>query len=100
MANALKLLPFLVILVALIMTSVSLARSLALEMTPNQSLIAGLKLEEESPSCWEFLRQLQPCAGEDILFFRLGQNYFSDACCLSIINTLGRECSNLTPWLL
>ncbi|OMO54869.1 egg cell-secreted protein 1.1-like protein [Corchorus capsularis] len=64
MANALKLLPFLIVLLALIMTSVSLARPLALEMTPKQSLIAGVKLDEESPSCWESLRQLQPCAGE------------------------------------
>ncbi|CAK7350277.1 unnamed protein product [Dovyalis caffra] len=33
------------------------------------TLMARLKLEGESPNCWDSLVQLQACSGEIILFF-------------------------------
>ncbi|OMO68125.1 hypothetical protein COLO4_29870 [Corchorus olitorius] len=95
MANiALKFLTVVVVALAMMASSVSLARRPLVSMeSPNKQsqLIGRLKLDEESPSCWEALMQLQACAGEVILFFLNGETYLGEACCESI-HTIGQQC--------
>ncbi|OMO54872.1 hypothetical protein CCACVL1_27509 [Corchorus capsularis] len=86
MANAFKFIP---IVLTVVVVAVAMASSVSL--ANKQSLIARLKLDEESPSCWEALMQLQACAGEVILFFLNGETYLGEACCESI-HTIGQQC--------
>ncbi|EOY16769.1 hypothetical protein QUC31_001195 [Theobroma cacao] len=88
MADTFKLFSCLTVLLALTMAALSQARPLD---TPKLSLVARLKLDEESPSCWESLIQLQACTGEVILFFLNGETYLGDACCHAI-HTIGQKC--------
>ncbi|XWS23537.1 hypothetical protein CRYUN_Cryun28dG0023400 [Craigia yunnanensis] len=88
MAITFKLFPFLTVLLALIVASVSQARLLD---TPKLSLVARLKMDAESPSCWESLIQIQACTGEVILFFLNGETYLGDSCCHAI-HTIGQQC--------
>ncbi|XP_021284074.1 egg cell-secreted protein 1.1 [Herrania umbratica] len=88
MAETFKLFSCLTVLLALTMAALSQARPLD---TPEPSLVARLKLDEESPSCWESLIQLQACTGEVILFFLNGETYLGDACCHAI-HTIGQKC--------
>ncbi|XP_022772368.1 egg cell-secreted protein 1.1 [Durio zibethinus] len=88
MANTFKLFSFLIVLLALIMATVNQARLLD---TPRPSLVVRLKMDAESPSCWESLIQIQACTGEVILFFLNGETYLGDSCCHAI-HTIGHQC--------
>ncbi|XVF37205.1 hypothetical protein REPUB_Repub19eG0126400 [Reevesia pubescens] len=88
MANIFKLFSFLTVLLALTMVSVCQARLLD---TPKPSLVARLKMDAESPSCWESLIQIQACTGEVILFFLNGETYLGESCCYAI-HTIGHQC--------
>ncbi|TXG53285.1 hypothetical protein EZV62_022454 [Acer yangbiense] len=58
---------------------------------PSSSLIARLKLDDESPNCWESLIQLQSCTGEIILFFLNGETYLGHGCCQAM-HTISHQC--------
>ncbi|XVF39061.1 hypothetical protein PTKIN_Ptkin01aG0005600 [Pterospermum kingtungense] len=89
MAITSKLFSFLTVLLALIiMASASQARLLD---NSKLSLVARLKLDAESPSCWESLIQIQACTGEVVLFFLNGETYLGDACCHAI-DTIAHQC--------
>ncbi|KAK8643148.1 hypothetical protein V6N13_012456 [Hibiscus sabdariffa] len=77
-----------VVLLALTMASSTHARPLA---TPKLALVARLKLDADSPSCWDSLTQIQSCTGEVIMFFLNGETYLSDACCHAI-HTISHQC--------
>ncbi|KAE8682218.1 Cellulose synthase 6 [Hibiscus syriacus] len=77
-----------VLLLALTMASSTHARPLA---TPKLTLEARLRLDADSPSCWESLTQIQSCTGEIILFFLNGETYLGDACCHAI-RTINHQC--------
>ncbi|KAK8691885.1 hypothetical protein V6N13_075380 [Hibiscus sabdariffa] len=85
MANTLILFPALTVLLALAMVH---ARPLG---SPEPTLEARLKLDADSPTCWESLTQIQSCAGEVILFFLNGETYLGDACCHAI-HTISHQC--------
>ncbi|KAL5846178.1 hypothetical protein ACOSQ3_009702 [Xanthoceras sorbifolium] len=55
------------------------------------SLVARLKLDDESSNCWDALVQLQACTGEIILFFFNGETYLGHGCC-SAISTISHQC--------
>ncbi|KAJ8762010.1 hypothetical protein K2173_006612 [Erythroxylum novogranatense] len=55
------------------------------------TLISRLKLDEQSPSCWDSLLQLQACTGEIILFFINGETHIGQKCC-EAIRTIGEHC--------
>ncbi|GMI90572.1 EGG CELL 1.1 [Hibiscus trionum] len=89
MANTFQLFSALAVLIlALSMASSSHARPLA---TPKLTLEARLKLDADSPTCWETLTQIQSCTGEVISFFLNGETYLSDACCHAI-HTISHQC--------
>ncbi|KAK3230132.1 hypothetical protein Dsin_002013 [Dipteronia sinensis] len=58
---------------------------------PSLSLIARLKLDDESPNCWQSLIQLQSCTGEIILFFLNGETYLGHGCCQAM-HTISHQC--------
>ncbi|KAK2659049.1 hypothetical protein Ddye_005582 [Dipteronia dyeriana] len=60
-------------------------------MHPKLSLVARLKLDDESPNCWDTLVQLQACSGEIILFFLNGETYLGHGCCHAI-STISQQC--------
>ncbi|KAE8684379.1 abscisic stress-ripening protein 1-like [Hibiscus syriacus] len=89
MANAFNLFSALaVLLLVLAMAFLTHARPLE---TPEPTLEARLKLDADSPSCWESLTQIQSCSGEVILFFLNGETYLGDACCHAI-HTISHQC--------
>ncbi|KAK4790867.1 hypothetical protein SAY86_031280 [Trapa natans] len=55
-------------------------------MGPRLDLAARLRLidDQEPPSCWESLFQIQSCTGEVILFFINGETYLGPKCCAAI----------------
>ncbi|KAK4756186.1 hypothetical protein SAY87_006313 [Trapa incisa] len=55
-------------------------------MGPKLDLPARLMLvdDQEPPSCWESLFQLQSCTGEVIMFFVNGETYLGPKCCAAI----------------
>ncbi|XVE88479.1 hypothetical protein DITRI_Ditri19aG0072700 [Diplodiscus trichospermus] len=55
------------------------------------SLVARLKVDEESSNCWDSLIQLQSCTGEIIVFFMNGEADLGDSCCKAI-RTICRQC--------
>ncbi|KAJ8762100.1 hypothetical protein K2173_007161 [Erythroxylum novogranatense] len=79
---------FLIVLCASTIDSMANARP-ALGLS--SSLVARLKLDDESPTCWESLIQLQACTGEIILFFLNGETYIGDSCCHAI-RTITQMC--------
>ncbi|GMI83199.1 EGG CELL 1.1 [Hibiscus trionum] len=81
MANTFILFSALTVLLALTTALPTHARPLG---TPKPTLEARLKLDADSPSCWESLTQIQSCTGEVILFFLNGETYLGDACCHAI----------------
>ena len=55
------------------------------------NLSARLKLDEESPNCWDSLFQLQACTGEIVLFFLNGEARLGHSCCQAL-STVGEHC--------
>ncbi|TXG53284.1 hypothetical protein EZV62_022453 [Acer yangbiense] len=89
MTNTSKLFLLITLFLALIMCgSVTNARPL---MHPKSSLVARLKLDDESSNCWDTLVQLQACSGEIILFFLNGETYLGHGCCHAI-STITQQC--------
>lgn len=72
------------LVVAWAMVGESTARELSESGSWRSSLVARLKLEEESSGCWESLMQIQSCTGEIISFFLNGETYLGPACCRAI----------------
>ncbi|KAJ9146114.1 hypothetical protein P3X46_028421 [Hevea brasiliensis] len=60
-------------------------------LSPDSSLLARLKLDEDSTSCWDSLIQIQACSGEMILFFLNGETYLGHSCC-NAIRTITKQC--------
>ncbi|KAK1554957.1 hypothetical protein Q3G72_019637 [Acer saccharum] len=89
MANTSRL--FLLTLLSALMImggSVTTARPF---MHPKSGLVTRLKLDDESPNCWDALVQLQTCTGEIILFFLNGETYLGHGCCRAI-STISQQC--------
>ncbi|XVF25368.1 hypothetical protein REPUB_Repub13aG0206800 [Reevesia pubescens] len=59
--------------------------------TTTNSLMARLKLDEESSNCWDSLVQLQSCTGELIMFFMNGETDLGHGCCQAI-RTISHQC--------
>lgn len=89
MADTSKLSTFLAIFLALNMASISQAR--VLDNPHKLSLVARLKMDASSPSCWESLVQIQACTGEVVMFFLNGETYLGEACCRAIDN-IAHQC--------
>ena len=53
--------------------------------------MARLKVDEESPNCWDSLIHLQSCTGELIMFFLNGETDLGDSCCQAI-STISHQC--------
>ncbi|KAI8540687.1 hypothetical protein RHMOL_Rhmol08G0005400 [Rhododendron molle] len=63
----------------------SMAASRPLDSNPKQTLMARLKLDQETDKgCWDSLFQLQSCTGEVILFFLNGETYLGPGCCSAV----------------
>ncbi|KDP21201.1 hypothetical protein JCGZ_21672 [Jatropha curcas] len=58
--------------------------SSARPLSSSSNLMARLKLDEESPNCWDSLIQLQACSGEIVMFFLNGETYLGHSCCHAI----------------
>ncbi|KAJ9146891.1 hypothetical protein P3X46_029106 [Hevea brasiliensis] len=86
MANIFKLFFFLVLL-----TSSMEFLAKAQTFSTNSNLLARLKLDDESSSCWDSLIQLQACSGEIILFFLNGETYLGHSCC-EAIRIITKQC--------
>ncbi|XVF27230.1 hypothetical protein REPUB_Repub14bG0088600 [Reevesia pubescens] len=59
--------------------------------TTISSFMARLKLDEESPNCWDSLIHLQSCTGELIMFFLNGEADLGHSCCQAI-RTISHQC--------
>ncbi|KAG8634649.1 egg cell-secreted protein 1.1 [Manihot esculenta] len=88
MAYNLNLVLFIAILVAASCYYGAMAHPLA---ASSSSLIARLKLDEQSSGCWDSLIQLQACTGEIIVFFLNGETYLGQGCCRAV-RTISRQC--------
>ncbi|KAE8666484.1 Egg cell-secreted protein 1.1 [Hibiscus syriacus] len=88
MAKTFNLSSALAVFLVLEMAFLTHARPLG---TPKPTLAARLKLDADSPSCWESLTQIQSCSGEVILFFLNGETYLGNACCHAI-HTISHQC--------
>jgi len=55
------------------------------------NLSTRLKLDEESPDCWNSLLQLQASTGEIVLFFLSGEAQLGRICCQAL-STIGEHC--------
>ncbi|XVF40031.1 hypothetical protein PTKIN_Ptkin01aG0079700 [Pterospermum kingtungense] len=89
---------FVIFLLALSLLLVTKARQLDIDhpatkhtTTAVTSLMARLKVDEESPDCWGSLIHLQSCTGELILFFLNGEAELGDSCCQAI-RTISHHC--------
>lgn len=67
------------------------AKALSPRLASISTLVARLKLDEESPSCWDSLTQLQACTGEIITFFLNGEAYLGHGCCQAL-RAIGEQC--------
>ncbi|GMI91691.1 EGG CELL 1.1 [Hibiscus trionum] len=76
---------------AMSMLLMAKARPLDLRKATRSDLLARLKLDEESPYCWDSLIQLQSCTGELIMFFLNGETEIGQSCCRAI-RTVSRQC--------
>ncbi|KAJ0025243.1 hypothetical protein Pint_07908 [Pistacia integerrima] len=81
---------FLTLLLALSIASITEARPF-FENSSRSSLVARLKLDNESSSCWDSLTQLQSCSGELIMFFLNGETNLGPGCCQAI-RTISHQC--------
>ncbi|KAG5249889.1 egg cell-secreted protein [Salix suchowensis] len=87
MASCLKLFLFAAVLACISLDGAK-ARPLAASIS---NLSARLKLDEESPNCWDSLFQLQACTGEIVLFFLDGETRLGHSCCQAL-STVGEHC--------
>lgn len=72
-------------------TSIVESRELSNPNSNLMSLAARLKVNGESPNCWESLIKLQACSGEIITFFLNGETKLGHGCC-NAIKVIGRHC--------
>ncbi|XP_050231314.1 egg cell-secreted protein 1.3-like [Mercurialis annua] len=72
------------LLAATLSSTAMAARPLARASGSGSSLMARLKLDEESANCWDSLIQLQACSTEIILFFLNGETELGHGCCHAI----------------
>ncbi|CAK8565350.1 unnamed protein product [Lathyrus sativus] len=72
-------------------TSVVESRKLSSPNSNLMSLEARLKVNGESPNCWESLLKLQACSGEIITFFLNGETMLGHGCCKAI-EVIGHDC--------
>ncbi|KAJ6354675.1 hypothetical protein OIU77_005308 [Salix suchowensis] len=86
MASNLKLFLF-----AAVLACISLDGAKARSLASISNLSARLKLDEESPNCWDSLFQLQACTGEIVLFFLDGETRLGHSCCQAM-STVGEHC--------
>ncbi|KAJ6732312.1 PROTEIN putative EXPRESSED-RELATED [Salix purpurea] len=86
MASNLKLFLF-----AAVLACISLDGAKARPLASISNLSARLKLDEESPNCWDSLFQLQACTGEIVLFFLDGETRLGHSCCQAL-STFGEHC--------
>ncbi|KAJ6434907.1 hypothetical protein OIU84_000200 [Salix udensis] len=86
MASNLKLFLF-----AAVLACISLDGAKARPLASISNLSARLKLDEESPNCWDSLFQLQACTGEIVLFFLDGETRLGHSCCQAL-STVGEHC--------
>ena len=73
---------FLVVIYMLTRTTASMVMVRPLDSMPN--LQARLRLEGESPNCWDSLFELQSCTSEVIMFFLNGETHLGPNCCRAI----------------
>ncbi|CAK7350279.1 unnamed protein product [Dovyalis caffra] len=88
MAFNLKLFMFILFLAC---SSLDCYEAKARPLASISALMARLKLEGESPNCWDSLVQLQACSGEIILFFLNGETQLGHSCCQAL-RTIGEHC--------
>ncbi|KAL4335341.1 hypothetical protein GQ457_07G030530 [Hibiscus cannabinus] len=67
--------------------------------TATSDLLARLKLDVESPDCWNSLIQLQSCTGELIMFFLNGETEIGQSCCHAILTVSNRCWPNMIDTL-
>ncbi|OWM63990.1 hypothetical protein CDL15_Pgr012031 [Punica granatum] len=83
------------VLFAILLASLSCQSVVGARTTPEGSksdLVARLRLDDQqSPSCWESMFQLQSCTGEVIMFFLNGETYLGPKCC-DAIRTIEHDC--------
>lgn len=80
-------------LIALVVSSTSIVESRKLS-NPNSNLMSlevRLKVNGDSPNCWESLLKLQSCSGEIITFFLNGETKLGHGCCKAI-KVIGHDC--------
>ncbi|KAL5077756.1 hypothetical protein RYX36_016740 [Vicia faba] len=88
-----KILFLIALVITSLMSSTSIVESRKLS-NPNSylmSLEARLKVDGESPNCWESLLKLQACSGEIITFFLNGETKLGHGCCKAI-KVIGHDC--------
>ncbi|XWS16046.1 hypothetical protein CRYUN_Cryun34aG0052400 [Craigia yunnanensis] len=82
---------FFAFLLTLSLLFVAKARSLDHPKPTTTNLMARLKLDEESPNCWDSLIQLQSCTGELSMFFLNDETNLGHSCCQAI-RTISQQC--------